>query len=541
MPAEKMRKEMIPLNRKEKEKLANIIRIRGMGDLLICIVGYLQGYLKGITAEHRATKWVCRAAVLVTVFTVVFVVISFVPNICKFPKDSETIVSVAQAAEEEPEMDLSKETEENTDKELRGQTEENTVEEVESKPEPLDDSLIVPADMYTEKSHSVAFKAYHPQAENYQWEIYDTETESWQKAPEEAVAMDQDELLREISSLQLTSDRDQSIRCKIGTVSGIPLTYEANLYILNGKIQSIAAEEFSVQAGEYVSAMDIPVQVIYQDGIKDEITGLSGLYFLEQETTRDSTTESGNLKETITTIRTACEYDYVEEMGSQNRLLCYKLSEEDSMDIPISIKGVDMTPPQITSLTVDSYEISNVAQTVPVTVDIKAIDEVTPTRQLEYAFLPAGVDIQEAEWIKEASFTAEIDKNGIWTAYVKDESGNIASKEQEIVVVDDQPPKIKLHLENQNGWCKENQIYVSAEDALPLQYRYLCEKTGEDSGWIDGSSKSIRENGTWTIQVKDSMGNMAEQTITVDNIDIQAPVIRSITEKKEGESISNEE
>lgn len=540
MPAGKLRKEMIPLNRKEKEKLENIIRIRGMGDLLICIVGYLQGYLKGITGEHRAIRWACRAAVLVTAFTVIFVVISFVPNICKFPKDSETNVSVAQAAEE-PETDPPQETEENADKELREHTEKNTVKEAESKQEPLDDSPMVPADMYTEKGHSVAFRAYHPQAENYQWEIYDTETENWQKAPEEAVAVGQDELLREISSLQLTSDRDQSIRCQISTVSGIPLIYEADLHILNGKIQSIAAEEFSVQTGEYVSSMDIPVQVTYQNGTKDEITGLSGLYFLEQETTKDSTTESGNLKETITTIRTACEYDYVGEMGSQNGLLCYKPSEEDSLDIPISIKGVDMTPPQITSLIVDGYEISNVAQTVPVTVAIKAIDEVTPTRQLEYAFLPSGADIQEAEWMQEASFTAEIDKNGIWTAYVKDESGNIASKEQEIVVMDDQPPKIQLHLENQNGWCKENQIYVSAEDALPVQYRYLFEKTGEDSGWIDGSNKIIRENGTWKIQVKDSMGNMAEQTITVDNIDTQAPVINSITEKRGGESISDEE
>lgn len=533
---------MIKLKQKEKETLENVIRIRGKGDLLICIVGYLQGYLKGITAEHKAIRWACMTAILLIAFAVAFVTVSFIPSVWKFPKDSETIVSVAQAAEERAGTELPEETEENADKVPEEQTPESTVKETESKPDPLDDSIMVPTDMYVEKGHPAAFKAYHPQAEEYQWEIYDTDTESWQKAPEEAVSVRKDELLREISSLQLTSDRDQSIRCQIGTVSGIPLTYEADLHILSGKIQSITADEFRVQMGEYVCAMDIPVKVTYQDGNQDEITGLSGLYFMSQkESTKASATEYGNLKETITTIRTACDYDHVEDMGSKDVVLCYRPSEEVSMDIPIAIKGVDMTPPQITSLIVDDYEISTVDETVPVTVTIKAIDDVTPTRNLEYAFLPEGVDIQEAKWMKEASFKADIDQNGNWTAYVKDESGNIASKEQNLVVVDNKAPKIELHLENQNGWCKDNKIYVSAEDALPVQYRYLCENTGEDSGWIDGSSKGIRENGIWKIQVRDSIGNMAEQSITIENIDTQPPVIRSIEEKTEKESISNEE
>ena len=41
--------------------------------------------------------------------------------------------------------------------------------------------------------------------------------------------------------------------------------------------------------------------------------------------------------------------------------------------------------------------------------------------------------------------------------------------------------------------------------------------------------------------MQDGAGNIAEQEIMVDNIDNQAPVIRSITEKKEGEAVKNEE
>ena len=212
---------MVTLKHKKKETLENVIRIRGRGDLLICIVGYLQGYFRGITGEHRAIKWACRAAFMMIVFAVALVVVSFAPNVWKFPKDSETIVSVAKAAEEDTGVDPPEETEENADK-LEEKASENTVEETESKPEPLDDSNMVPT--------------------------------------------------------------DQNIRCRIGTVSGIPLAFD------------------------------------------------------------------------------------------------------------IAIKNIDITPPQITSLIVDDYEISTVDQTVPVTVTIKAVDEVTPTCKLEYAFLPAGVD-----------------------------------------------------------------------------------------------------------------------------------------------------
>lgn len=526
-----MRKEMITLEHKDRRE--NIFGIRGKGDLLAYFFWRCQGYVRGFMADHTAIRLVSRAAFLLSAFTVVFLIIS---PIWKFPKDA---VPVAQAAEEEMEADPPPEepAEESAETDPEP-TEPETV--AEAAPVPLDDPLIEPSDIYAEKGHSAVFKAYHPQAEDYQWEIYDTEKECWEKASGEAVSDSQDELLREVSSLQLTSDRDQSIRCQISTVNGTPLTYEAKLHVLAGEIKSIAADELKVQAGEYVSAMDIPVQVTYQDGSQDEITGLSGLYFLDQtESKRVSTTESGNLQETVTTIRTACEYDHVEDMGSQEGLLSYK-SGEGFMDIPIAITGVDKTPPQITSLTLDGYEVTNIDQTVPVTVTIRAIDEVTPIRQLEYAFLPEGEDVQEAEWTKDASFTAEIDKNGIWTAYVKDESGNIASTERDLVVVDNKAPIVDLRLESQ-GWCKENKIYVSAEDALPVQYRYFCEETGEDSGWIDGSSKSILENGTWKIQVKDTLGNVAEKAIMIDNIDSKPPVIRSIKEKTEKESISNEE
>lgn len=192
------------------------------------------------------------------------------------PVDSEAIVFAVKAAEEVLEADPLKEAdekEENTDK-LPEQSLADELKAEESKLDPLDDSPLIPTDMYVEKDHSVAFKAYHPQAKDYQWEIYDVNTGNYQSAPEDAVILGQDELLREISSLNLTSDQNQHIRCKISTVGGgNGITYEADLHILEKTVSNIAVEDYSVQAGEYFSTADIPVQVTYRDGTEDEITG----------------------------------------------------------------------------------------------------------------------------------------------------------------------------------------------------------------------------------------------------------------------------
>lgn len=103
-------------------------------------------------------------------------------------------------------------------------------------------------------------------------------------------------------------------------------------------------------------------------------------------------------------------------------------------------------------------------------------------------------------------------------------------------------PDMELTLKD-TDWCRMNRICVSTEvtGADSLAYRYICEKAGEDSGWISKSCMDIHENGEWKIQVRDAAGNITEKAINVDNIDTQAPVILRITEKSEGETISNEE
>lgn len=538
-------RKQVKKGQRDCEGEINFIAIFGTIGLLAYLTGVIQGYLRGFLGEHRTVRRVCRILVCTSAaFAVVVFTVSMVfPIMPQLQQKTEIDAVIAQAAEEMPVLESDEDKSADVTMTLVEKLSEvlpeisgygNTLDDQV----PLDDSVMEPSDIYAEKGSTAVFKAYHPSAQEYQWEIYDLESKSWELSSQESVSEREDELHRKISFLELSADQERKVRCQIRIGGGISISYEADLHILSGQISSISVDEFRADAGAYASAQDIPVQVTYQDGNQESIVGLNGLYFLEQsESSENSTTGTGVIQETITTVRTAREYDYIDQ-GSKEGVLLYQKNNGDSVSIPVNITGVDLTAPKITEYRISDFEVSNVDKGIPVTVTIRAEDNLS--RHLTYAFLPEGEEPKEEDWMEESVFQAEITQNGIWRAYCRDEAGNIGTKEQEIIAVDTKAPAIRLTLE-QEGWCQENKILVTAEDSLVVEYRYLCEESGTDSGWTVESSICVSENGNWKVQVRDAAGNMAEKEITVDNIDTRAPVIRSITEKTEGETISNEE
>lgn len=397
--------------------------------------------------------------------------------------------------------------------------------------DPLSTSPIVLSDVYAEEDSIVVFKSYYPKASGYVWETYDAEAGNWITAPNDAVIVGTDELYRPVSSFIVAASEeyeDLSVRCRVELDSGESHIDMAALHILP-EISNISVEEYTAGAGTYVSAKEIPVLVSFQNGSQDTVIGLNGLYFLEKEESSErDTTVSGNITETITTVLTACDYCYLN--GEKESILRYQGSG-DPVDILIKLIGQDIKPPEIENLSISDFEISVVDQPVPVTVTITAEDDMTAYPDLEYAFLPEGEEPQEKDWIKQASFNADLTKNGAWTAYCRDESGNIATEVKDIIAVDNKAPGVNLSLEN-DTWCTENKILVNARDSLSMEYCYSCAETGEDSGWNARDEYTVTRNGTWQVKVRDAVGNVTEQEITVENIDKQAPVIIQITEKQ---------
>ncbi len=420
-------------------------------------------------------------------------------------------------------------------------------EETEDVRSPLTEAPVRPMDMYARKDSTPVFKSFYPEAERYIWEIYDIAENGWKEAPSEMVTMELDELYRMVSAFRIPESCHHNgelvVRCTVDLKEKESITDVATLHILEKNIADIVIEDLKTDAG-YVSAQTVPVTVEYSDGSKETLTNLSGLCFLDkQESFEEQTTVSGNSLETITTVIKGCDY-FCLGMEEENLVMRYQAADMKK-DIPVKITGEDLEAPVIKKLDISDFTISSEDVPVPVTVTIHAEDNSTPYPKLLYAFLPEGEEPgDETNWYTTPSFEVSITRNGKWYAYCKDLGGNIAFEERDIIAVDNKAPVVSLSLESEE-WCKTNKILVRAKDGLSVEYCYSCAETGETSGWIAQNEYEVRQNSTWEVKVRDAVGNVTEQDITIDNIDNQMPVIRniSISEKEieKGEHKSNEE
>lgn len=399
--------------------------------------------------------------------------------------------------------------------------------------EPLTDNSIKLTDIYAAAGTTVHLQCYYPQAASYSWEKYDMQIKDWEALTAENVT---DELYRAVSTVEITvpdnKDNAVMVRCTVKLENGEDITGTASVYPTAPIIGISADDEYVTGCGEWLPSREVPVNVTFDDGSTEKITGLDGLVFVDRiESSEITYSDTGNMIETVTTVNTECEYSYV---GAEKKelLLRYR-NKEKTYDTSLTIAGTDMTAPVISDVSLSDFAIKNVDEPVTVEVSITAEDNETPYPKLEYAFLPQGAEPQDTDWTTKTQFEKDIDQNGIWIAYCRDQGGNIAEFEKKIIAVDQKAPVVSLALEH-TDWCQSNKILVDAKDELPVMYMFTCPETGEDSGWIDRNEYDVGRNGTWQVQVKDAVGNVAVHDITISNIDTQMPVIKGITET-EGE------
>ena len=393
--------------------------------------------------------------------------------------------------------------------------------------EPLTKEPVSLKDIYTEEREEILLKVFYPGALEYKWEIYDIESREWVAI--EQIENIKDELYREISVCKVSVKKGipNMIRC-ITTTDNETHTDISNIYVLEKEIKEIKIENHEAESGAYISALDIPVKVYYEDGSEEEITGLYGLYFLDEDINRTfEESISGNMIETTTTILTEKEYT---NLGIEEKEVVMRYRMNNCMDDELVLTGKDIREPKIMKVECSGYEVTNISKTVPIKVSILAEDNETVYPYLQYAFLPEGKEPQEKDWKNTPLFEAEIDKNGNWITYCKDQSGNTATAVQELIVVDQKAPEIDIKLKNED-WCVSTRIMVEVQDALTVKYHYSCPEQEIDSGWIDENQFLIEDNGCWIVKVQDAAGNISEQGIRIDNIDKEVPVILGVVEE----------
>lgn len=492
----------------------------------------------------RVKKKILLLIAIVVIFILIFFGIGIKANGRFFDK-------LLQSEEEQSESDnellkkLGSENvtieETNNEEILANEKATNELQEDEKEPEniikPLTDESVIPSDIYAENGSEVLFQCFDKEAESYDWEFYDMENKEWVSAKEENILSKEDEMHRKISvmKIQAASEyHEQMFRCIIHYPNREDSIHTASLFILKDRITKISAEDLTVNANTYLDTMKVPVKVTYQDGSEELIIGLNGLYFMvTEENTTYSTSVSGNRVETITMTSTECNYNKIGLEEKELQLRYHPSNREEAIETVIKVSGKDLYAPIISTVNISPYKISNVDRAVTLTISIAAEDEETPYPYLEYAFALSGEVLSEGDWKRKASFDIDIMKNGTYIAYVRDQAGNIAEMEQEIITVDTKAPIIsEVSLSNENGWCKSNTIMVDAKDSGDISYRFICKADGTDSDWITYCEYTAETNGTWIIQAKDTAGNLSEEEIIISNIDQKAPIIRSITIKE---------
>lgn len=467
------------------------------------------------------------------------IMMSFIYKSCKGDAESANVEITNGGDNQELlaalQQPVNKDEKEESDTDTEEVETDDIVAEAEEIPtSPFTDQEILLYDIYAESGSMAEFKVFDKDAVSYEWEIYDLSIKDWKVAEHKNVS---DELLRNISVLTLSAtpeNHELMVRCKIHYENKEDVIQTASLYVMKDKVKEIQIDDIFTNANTYISTGNIPVKVTYTDDTSETITGLSGLYFISSEEFKEySTAVSGNRVETTTMVATECNY-YQVSMGEQDITIRYHPARDEAANIEKTVKivGEDLQAPEIESVEISSFEISQVDDVVPVNVTITAEDNETPYPYLEYAFVIAGRKPNITDWIKKPSFEIDIKENGTYIAYAKDSAGNISEMEKEIIAVDTKAPNIKaVSLLNDAEWCKSNTIAVDATDTLGMQYRYLSKANGTDSDWITFCEYSVEVNGTWVIQVKDAAGNISETEIEVNNIDKVAPVIRSINVK----------
>lgn len=398
------------------------------------------------------------------------------------------------------------------------------------------ESLISLADVYSEARGIAEFQCYYPDATSYTWEVYDLRQKKWVIPEQEMIQERIDELVRNISVLQVEASKEnheRMVRCSIERAGGETITETASLYILD-IIEDISVEDFETDGNRYVHISEIPVKVTYTDGTTQIIRGLNHFCFLDKTEFADcEECEDGNKQETITTVITEQEQYYL-ELDEKEVMFRYDKGGEESIDFMGKLLGKDYEPPIIENVQISPFEISSEDRPIPVVVTIIAEDNGTPYPQLEYAFVPEGQEPTEEDWKQKNKLEIDITQNGIWEAYCRDLSGNYITAQQEVIAVDQKVPELSIMLE-QEAWCMETRLLVHAEDVSEVSYCYTCEEAGIDSGWVADAEYMIKQNGNWQVQAKDSVGNISSQEIRVTNIDRQAPVILSIEIKENNE------
>ena len=212
----------------------------------------------------------------------------------------------------------------------------------------------------------------------------------------------------------------------------------------------------------------------------------------------------------------------VNENGTYSLELLNQENERYSRGAIIRIHNIDHQAPTMDNYKLFPDEWTNDAVRIEIT---GAMD-----RQ-EDGSSGSGLATEPFLWQGMSQWTAEgytVEENGTVWVQIRDRLGN--SREEKVTVrnIDKTAPVIKKVMLSDQTNAKSVNVCIVAEDLQPdtsqgcglheEAYSWDGGKTWQSSGYYE-----IVQNGSYTVQVRDALGNVQEESITVNNIDCTGP------------------
>lgn len=137
-----------------------------------------------------------------------------------------------------------------------------------------------------------------------------------------------------------------------------------------------------------------------------------------------------------------------------------------------------------------------------------------------------GVDVDTKE--KTIDFGEWLGNQDKWVAVQLDDTKTVPSSEPVDVEVDKDAPVITIS-SNATAWTKDDvTLTVSAVDSKDGKDGVGVAAYNWGDGWSAVTTLKVSENKTYTVSVKDRVGNVAQESVVVDKIDKTAPKITNV-------------
>ena len=121
-----------------------------------------------------------------------------------------------------------------------------------------------------------------------------------------------------------------------------------------------------------------------------------------------------------------------------------------------------------------------------------------------------------------------ITTNGTYYAWVKDAAENVTSKQFTISKVDKTAPTISNLTSSNTNWTSGNvTLTATASDAESGLYTASPYGWNSTTTWTNSNTLNVTKNGTYTVNVRNAIGNISSKSIVVSNIDKTGPTINT--------------